>query len=164
MNHFQDIKDKIVSPDVAQGLVSLWQANEQEVVFTNGCFDILHRGHVEYLAKAASLGQKLVLGLNTDNSVSRIKGPLRPVVDQDARAILLASLACIDLVVFFDEETPYELIKLLQPDILVKGSDYKPESIVGYDIVMAKGGRVETIDFVDGFSTTLLIEKIKKGY
>ncbi len=164
MNHFQDIKDKIVSADIAQGLVSLWQANEQEVVFTNGCFDILHRGHVEYLAKAASLGQKLVLGLNTDNSVSRIKGPLRPVVDQDARAILLASLACIDLVVFFDEETPYELIKLLQPDILVKGSDYKPESIVGYDIVIAKGGRVETIDFVDGFSTTLLIEKIKKGY
>lgn len=164
MNHFQDINDKIVSADVAQGLVSLWQANEQEVVFTNGCFDILHRGHVEYLAKAASMGQKLVLGLNTDNSVSRIKGPLRPVVDQDARAILLASLACIDLVVFFDEETPYELIKLLQPNILVKGSDYKPESIVGYDIVVARGGRVETIDFVDGFSTTLLIEKIKKGY
>lgn len=164
MNHYQDIKDKIVDTDTAQGLVALWQSNDQEVVFTNGCFDILHRGHVEYLAKAASLGQKLVLGLNTDKSVSRIKGPLRPVVDQNSRAVLLASLACIDLVVFFDEETPYELIKLLQPNILVKGSDYKPESIVGYDIVKARGGRVETIDFVDGFSTTLLIEKIKKGY
>lgn len=164
MNHFQDILDKIVDSNTAQGLVGLWQANGLEVVFTNGCFDILHRGHVEYLAKAASKGQKLVLGLNTDNSVSRIKGPLRPVVNQEARAILLAALSSIDLVVLFDEETPYELIKLLQPNILVKGSDYKPESIVGYDIVVARGGRVETIDFVDGFSTTSLIEKIKKGY
>lgn len=164
MNHFQNIKDKIVTPDIAQALVLLWQSNDYEVVFTNGCFDILHRGHIEYLAKAASKGQKLVLGLNTDNSVSRIKGPLRPVVDQESRAILLAAMAFIDLVVFFDEETPFELIKLLQPNILVKGSDYKPESIVGYDIVTARGGRVETIDFVDGFSTTSLIEKIKKGY
>lgn len=164
MNHFQSTLDKIVSQDTAKGLVSLWQSNKNEIVFTNGCFDILHRGHVEYLAKAASLGHKLILGLNTDNSVSRIKGPLRPVVDQNSRAVLLAALGFIDLVVFFDEETPYELIKLLQPDILVKGSDYKPESIVGYDIVTAKGGRVETIDFVDGFSTTNLIERIKKGY
>lgn len=164
MNHYQNILDKIVNQDTAKGLVSLWQSNNNEIVFTNGCFDILHRGHIEYLAKAASLGHKLVLGLNTDNSVSRIKGPLRPVVDQNSRAVLLAALEFIDLVVFFDEETPYELIKLLQPDILVKGSDYKPESIVGYNIVKAKGGRVETIDFVDGFSTTALIEKIKKGY
>lgn len=164
MNHYQNILDKIVNQDTAKGLVSLWQSNNNEIVFTNGCFDILHRGHIEYLAKAASLGHKLVLGLNTDNSVSRIKGPLRPVVDQNSRAVLLAALEFIDLVVFFDEETPYELIKLLQPDILVKGSDYKPESIVGYNIVKAKGGRVETIDFVDGFSTTSLIEKIKKGY
>lgn len=164
MNHYQTILDKIVSKETAKGLISLWQSNKNEIVFTNGCFDILHRGHVEYLAKAASLGHKLILGLNTDNSVSRIKGPLRPVVDQNSRAVLLAALGFIDLVVFFDEETPYELIKLLQPDILVKGSDYKPESIVGYDIVTAKGGRVETIDFVDGFSTTNLIEKIKKGY
>ncbi|MBP8848984.1 MAG: D-glycero-beta-D-manno-heptose 1-phosphate adenylyltransferase [Breznakibacter sp.] len=164
MNHYQNILDKIVNHDTAKGLVSLWQSNNNEIVFTNGCFDILHRGHVEYLAKAASLGHKLVLGLNTDNSVSRIKGPLRPVVDQNSRAVLLAALGFIDLVVFFDEETPYELIKLIQPDILVKGSDYKPESIVGYDIVTEKGGRVETIDFVDGFSTTSLIEKIKKGY
>lgn len=164
MNYFQELQNKIVTANIAQGLVSLWQANDYDVVFTNGCFDILHRGHVEYLAKAASKGQKLVLGLNTDASVSRIKGPLRPVVNQDARAILLAAISFIDLVVLFDEETPYELIKLLQPNILVKGSDYNPESIVGYDIVIARGGRVETIDFVEGFSTTSLIEKIKKGY
>lgn len=164
MNHFQNIQEKIVNQTTAQGLVSLWKSNNYDVVFTNGCFDILHRGHVEYLAKAASLGQKLILGLNTDLSVSRIKGPLRPVVNQEARAILLAAMEFIDLVVLFDEETPYELIKLLQPNILVKGSDYKPESIVGYDIVTSSGGRVETIDFVDGFSTTSLIEKIKKGY
>jgi D-glycero-beta-D-manno-heptose 1-phosphate adenylyltransferase len=130
------------------------------VVFTNGCFDIVHRGHVEYLSLAADLGKRMVIGLNTDASVQRIKGELRPLVDEVSRAILLAAFSFVDLIVFFDEDTPYELIKTVQLDILVKGSDYAPESIVGFDIVTARGGKVETINFVEGFSTTRLIQKI----
>ena len=155
-------KTKIVSADHAAKMVQQWQQNKEKVVFTNGCFDIVHRGHVEYLAAAASKGQRLVLGLNTDASVSRIKGPTRPIVDEQSRAIVLAAFAFIDLVVLFDEDTPYELIKTLQPDVLVKGADYKVENIVGYDIVTQKGGSVETITFVEGFSTTDIIDKLSK--
>lgn len=160
MEHLTLIQNKIVTRSEAAKLVAEWQSNGQRIVFTNGCFDIVHRGHVEYLSLAADLGQKMVLGLNTDASVQRLKGPKRPLVDERSRAILLAALQFIDLVVFFDEDTPYELIKALQPDVLVKGSDYKPESIVGYDIVTERGGKVETISFVEGFSTTNLIQKI----
>lgn len=160
MKHLAAIQHKIVSRHEAARLVAQWQSSGQKVVFTNGCFDLVHRGHVEYLSLAADLGQKMVLGLNTDASVQRLKGPNRPLVDERSRAILLAAFSFIDLVVFFDEDTPYELIKALQPDILVKGSDYKPESIVGYDIVTGRGGKVETIEFVEGFSTTNLVKKI----
>ncbi|MBN2167327.1 MAG: D-glycero-beta-D-manno-heptose 1-phosphate adenylyltransferase [Marinilabiliaceae bacterium] len=160
MSNFKLITDKIVNAEAAAELVIQWQSVKQKVVFTNGCFDIVHRGHVEYLSKAADLGSKMIIGLNTDISVSRLKGPTRPLVDEKSRAILLAALQFIDLVVFFDEDTPYELIKKLQPDVLVKGSDYKAEDIVGYDVVTGRGGTVETIDFVDGFSTTSLIIKI----
>ena len=156
----QKIKGKIVSRKNAVGIVREWQEAGKKVVFTNGCFDIVHRGHVDYLLRAADLGDKMVLGLNTDASVSRIKGPKRPLVDEESRAILLAAFEFIDLIVFFDEETPYELIKAVQPNVLVKGSDYKVEDIVGYDIVIGRGGTVETIDFVEGFSTTNLIQKI----
>jgi rfaE bifunctional protein nucleotidyltransferase chain/domain len=157
-----NFKLKIVSAVKAQQIVSGWQHQGERVVFTNGCFDLVHRGHVEYLAKAAEKGNKLVLGLNTDASVQRLKGPDRPIVDEDSRAIVLAAFEFIDLVVCFDEDTPYELIKTLQPDVLVKGADYKAEDIVGYDVVIQKGGSVETITFVDGFSTSNIIERISK--
>ncbi|MGQ1787922.1 D-glycero-beta-D-manno-heptose 1-phosphate adenylyltransferase [Saccharicrinis sp. GN24d3] len=153
-------KSKIVDAGKAAEIVRQWQLDSEKVVFTNGCFDIVHRGHVEYLAKAAEKGNRLLLGLNTDSSVSRIKGPARPIVDQESRAIVLAAFEFIDLIVFFDEDTPYELIKTVQPDVLVKGADYKVEDIVGYDIVSGRGGSVETITFVDGFSTTDIIDKI----
>lgn len=160
MTKLDIIKSKIVDRQQAASIVHQWQTKGDKVVFTNGCFDLVHRGHVEYMAIAANLGQRLVLGLNTDASVKRLKGELRPLVDEQSRAILLAAFEFIDLIVLFDEDTPYELIKAVQPDILVKGSDYKPESIVGYDVVTARGGKVETIDFVEGFSTTKLVEKI----
>ncbi len=161
MTQLKLITNKIKSRTEAQNIIKQWASNGDTIVFTNGCFDIVHRGHIDYLSKAKDLGSKLVLGLNTDASVQRLKGPNRPVVDEESRAILMAALQFIDLVVFFDEDTPYELIKALQPDVLVKGSDYNAEDIVGYDILMAKGGKVETIDFVEGFSTTSIVEKIK---
>ncbi|GHS85068.1 hypothetical protein FACS1894201_04370 [Bacteroidia bacterium] len=130
-----------------------------KVVFTNGCFDILHRGHVEYLQKARSLGDKLIVGLNSDASVQRLKGKGRPVQDQESRKIVLAALRCVDEVILFDEDTPYELIQRLQPDVLVKGGDYQPENIVGYDIVTAKGGQVLCLDFVQGYSTTNILSR-----
>jgi rfaE bifunctional protein nucleotidyltransferase chain/domain len=135
----------------------------KKVVFTNGCFDILHRGHVEYLCHARDLGDYLVLGLNTDASVKRLgKSPERPINKEDTRAIILAGLECVDAVVLFNEDTPLELITFLQPNVLVKGNDYKAEDIIGYDVVTAKGGKVITINLVEGFSTTTLIEKMKK--
>ncbi|OFX88287.1 MAG: glycerol-3-phosphate cytidylyltransferase [Bacteroidetes bacterium GWF2_33_16] len=142
--------------------LAFWNFKNYKIVFTNGCFDIIHRGHIEYLAQAASYGDILIIGLNTDNSVSRIKGENRPVQDEYARAITLAALQFVNAVVLFDENTPYDLIQKIQPDILIKGSDYKPENIVGYDIVKAKGGKIVTIDFIDGYSTTSIIEKLKK--
>jgi rfaE bifunctional protein nucleotidyltransferase chain/domain len=143
-------------------LLLQWKSANQKIVFTNGCFDILHRGHVDYLAKAADLGDVLIIGLNTDQSVSAIKGPHRPIQDQESRLQILASLAFVDAVILFDEPTPYELIKLVQPDVLVKGSDYQAENIVGYDIVKAKGGSINTLDFIPGFSTSGIESKIKQ--
>ncbi|MFC2107030.1 D-glycero-beta-D-manno-heptose 1-phosphate adenylyltransferase [Bacteroidota bacterium] len=134
----------------------------KKIVFTNGCFDLLHQGHIEYLAKASELGDVLVIGLNTDDSIKRIKGSDRPINDEIARAHVLASLVFVDEVFFFDEDTPYELIKRVNPDVLVKGADYKEEDIVGYDIVKAKGGEIITIDLVEGHSTSNLIDKIKQ--
>jgi len=144
-----------------QSQLDLWRREKQRIVFTNGCFDILHRGHVDYLAKAADLGNKLIIGVNTDASVSKLKGPHRPIQDQESRMLILASLTFVDAVILFDEPTPYELIKLVQPDILVKGSDYQVENIVGYDIVQAKGGEIKTIDFIPGYSTSAIESKIK---
>ncbi len=160
MNILEIIKSKIVNKDNLKTLLSLWKFKEKKIVFTNGCFDIIHRGHVEYLAEAASYGDILIIGLNTDDSVKRIKGGNRPLQDEYSRAIILASLFFVNNVILFNEDTPYDLIKLVQPDILIKGSDYKPEDIVGYDIVKAKGGEIITIDFVPGYSTTNIIKKI----
>jgi rfaE bifunctional protein nucleotidyltransferase chain/domain len=154
--------DKIVGLAEAKARVKQWQQSGKKVVFTNGCFDLIHLGHVDYLEKARHLGDKLVLGLNTDDSVSRFKGPQRPLQDQNSRARVLAAMQFIDLVVFFDEDTPFLLISELVPDILVKGSDYLTENIVGADVVKKAGGAVKTIDFVPGYSTTRIVEKIKK--
>jgi rfaE bifunctional protein nucleotidyltransferase chain/domain len=153
---------KIKSREEAQTQVKAWQAKGETVVFTNGCFDLLHLGHVDYLEKARELGDRLVIGLNTDNSVSRFKGPERPLQDQDSRAQILASLQFVDLVVFFNEDTPFDLISALIPNVLVKGSDYLAENIVGADVVKRAGGVVKTIEFVPGYSTTRIVEKIKR--
>ena len=162
MQHLLNIQSKIFpqANDDLGRLVAYWNFKNQKIVFTNGCFDILHRGHIDYLAKAADLGNALVIGLNTDASVSRLKGAGRPVQDQDSRALVLAALRFVSAVVLFDEDTPYQLIKAVQPDLLVKGSDYKTDDIVGADIVKAKGGEVQTIDFLEGYSTSGIIRRL----
>ncbi|OFX19213.1 MAG: hypothetical protein A2041_10825 [Bacteroidetes bacterium GWA2_31_9b] len=162
MNKLDILKAKIIDLNKLDSFLAYLRFKNQKIVFTNGCFDIVHRGHIEYLAQAASYGDVLIIGLNTDSSVQRIKGINRPVQDEYARAITLASMQFVNAVILFDEETPYNLIKTVQPDILIKGSDYKAEDIIGYDIVKAKGGEVITIDFIDGYSTTSIINKLKK--
>lgn len=145
-------------------MVNVWRLKSDRIVFTNGCFDILHRGHVEYLQEAAALGNRLVVGVNSDASVRRLgKGDDRPLNDQDSRAKVLAALRCVDAVVIFDEDTPLEMITALQPDVVAKGGDWKPEQIVGADVVKARGGEVRSLKLVDGFSTTALVEKIRRG-
>jgi rfaE bifunctional protein nucleotidyltransferase chain/domain len=134
--------------------------NGRRIVFTNGCFDLLHRGHIEYLAKAKSLGDILIVGLNADDSVRRLKGPNRPITSQEDRAAILAALAVVDYVCIFDEDTPYELIRAVVPDILVKGADWTVDDVVGKDIVEAAGGSVHTIEFLPNRSTTNIIQKI----
>lgn len=142
--------------------ISEWQG--KTAVFTNGCFDILHRGHVSYLNKARELGDLLIVGLNTDDSVRRLKGEKRPIIPQDERAFMLANLKAVDVVIFFEEDTPLNLITAVSPNILVKGADYADKEVVGSDVVKSAGGRVELIEFVDGLSTTNVIEKIARLY
>ncbi len=146
----------------AKKRVDKWKSTGLKVVFTNGCFDILHRGHVEYLTDAKSCGDKLVTALNSDSSVRGLKGDFRPIQSQDDRAAILDALASVDLVVIFDEDTPAEIIKTLIPDVLVKGGDYTPETIVGADTVTANGGEVKIIPFRSGQSTSIILEKIIK--
>lgn len=162
MNHYLTITKKIIAREELPRQLAYWRFHGQKIVFTNGCFDIVHLGHVDYLSKAAAFGHQLIIGLNTDASVQRLKGPSRPVNDQLARASLLASFFYVSAVVLFDEDTPYELIRAIQPDVLIKGSDYKAEDIVGYDIVTSKGGEVVTLDFLEGYSTSGIIEKLKQ--
>ncbi len=131
------------------------------LVFTNGCFDILHRGHIEYLNEAKKLGDKLIIGINTDLSVKRLKGNSRPIFTLMDRAFALDNLKAVDFVIPFNEDTPLKLIEEIQPNVLVKGGDYNPEEIVGYEQVRQYGGKVITIPFVKGYSTSLIIEKIK---
>src|SRR5580698_9414249 len=153
--------NKILDLNAAKNKVITWQAEGQKVVFTNGVFDLLHIGHITYLAKAADLGNKLVIGLNAESSVKRIKGDDRPINDQSSRAALLAALFFVDAVTIFDEDTPQNLITKLLPNILVKGADYSVENIVGAKEVLANGGEVKTITFVDGYSSTSIINKIR---
>ncbi len=162
MDHIRKIEAKIFRDTAAfLPVYRSWREAGEKIVYTNGCFDLLHRGHAEVLARAASRGDRLVVGLNSDASVERLKGPGRPLTDQESRAWMLASLEPVAAVVIFDEDTPLEMIKTLLPDLLVKGSDYAPEDIAGYDAVIAAGGEVETVELVPGFSTSLLIEKLR---
>ena len=162
MSYHNKLSKKIVAAKDISRSLNLDRFFDKKIVFTNGCFDILHRGHIEYLTKARDLGNVLVLGLNTDASVKRQnKSPERPINNEETRSIIIAALECVDYVVLFDEDTPLELIKLVQPDVLVKGADYKLEDIVGYDIVKARGGQTITIALTEGFSTTGLISKLK---
>jgi rfaE bifunctional protein nucleotidyltransferase chain/domain len=157
------ISNKVILREQAQLVVDRWKFKNEKIVFTNGCFDILHRGHLEYLIQAAALGHRLIIGLNSDESVSRIKGPSRPVNKIDDRAFALASLRFTDLIIPFEEDTPLELIEFIQPNILVKGGDYTIENIVGAKETLQRGGRVEVLSFKIGYSTTSLIDKMKKG-
>jgi D-beta-D-heptose 7-phosphate kinase/D-beta-D-heptose 1-phosphate adenosyltransferase len=160
----KDSHAKIKNIDVLAPLIAAERNRGKRIVFTNGCFDLLHVGHVKYLQKARSLGDLLVLGLNSDASVRRLKGEKRPLIDQDERAHLLAALDCIDYVVVFDEDTPLELITALKPHILAKGGDYSLDGVVGRDFVESYGGKVELITFVDGKSTTNIIERVLELY
>ncbi|MBE9480269.1 MAG: D-glycero-beta-D-manno-heptose 1-phosphate adenylyltransferase [Bacteroidetes bacterium] len=162
MSKLEIIKSKIFSKESLKYQLAIWRFLSKKIVFTNGCFDILHLGHIDYLSKAAEFGDVLIVGLNSDDSVRTIKGINRPINNENSRAMILASLGFVSAVILFDEDTPYNLIKFVQPDILIKGSDYKPEDIVGYDIVKAKGGEIKTIDFLPGYSTTSIIDKTKK--
>lgn len=164
MNKLEVIQSKIISRERLAFEVAQWRFKSKKIVFTNGVFDLLHKGHVTYLAQAADLGDILVLGLNSDASARKLnKGPNRPLQDEQSRALIAASLHLVTVVVIFDEETPAELIKIAQPDVLVKGGDWKPEQIVGYNTVKARGGEVLSINFVPGFSTTAIEQKIKNG-
>lgn len=164
MEKLEIIKSKIFdNPNSIElsRMLAFWRFKVKKLVFTNGCFDILHRGHVEYLAKAAQEGDILIIGLNSDESVSKLKGENRPIQDQETRALILSSFQFVHAVVVFNEETPFELIKIIQPDVLIKGGDYSIDKIVGSDIVIAKGGEVKTVEFVEGFSTSGILEKMK---
>ncbi|MBP1629440.1 MAG: hypothetical protein H6Q15_333 [Bacteroidetes bacterium] len=158
------IYSKIYSLEELKKEIVLWNKENKKIVFTNGCFDLIHQGHIDYLAKARDLGDILIIGLNTDSSVRRIKGSHRPIQDEKSRAIILAAMQFVDAIVYFDTPTPYDLINAIQPDVLVKGADYKAEDIVGYDIVMAKNGSVETLTFLDGYSTSGIEKKIIDEY
>jgi len=157
MTTLEVTKNKIFDRALLGNRVAMWRFLNNKIVFTNGCFDILHRGHIEYLSQARDKGAVLIIGLNSDASVKRIKGEGRPVQDEMTRALVLASLRIVDAVVLFDEDTPYELIKFVQPDVLVKGGDYTEETIVGADIVKANGGEVAVIPLVEGYSTTKIL-------
>jgi D-beta-D-heptose 7-phosphate kinase/D-beta-D-heptose 1-phosphate adenosyltransferase len=150
---------RIKSREEAKAIVRQLKQQGKKIVFTNGCFDILHIGHVRYIEQAKNLGDVLIIGVNSDDSISRLKGPTRPINTQDDRAAILAALEAVDFVIVFDEDTPYELIKVVHPDILVKGGDYEGKKVVGEDIAT----EVKLIKFVDGKSTTSTIERIKKA-
>ena len=160
MNHFNTIQQKIKTPETIAQALAEWRTMGQRIVFTNGCFDLLHYGHLHYLAAARDLAQRLVIGLNSAASVSRLKGPHRPINDELTRTHLLAALQMVDAIIVFEEDTPLDLIQLVQPDILVKGGDWKPEQIVGSDLVLARGGQVLSLPFVAGYSTTNIEQKI----
>ncbi len=160
MSFLNEIQAKICTREQARERIATWQGAGQRVVFTNGCFDLLHYGHLHYLAQSRDLGDRLVIGLNAAESVKRLKGDHRPINDEATRFLQMASLACVDLVVGFEEDTPLELIQTLRPDVLVKGGDYQPEQIVGGGFVQAHGGKVVVLPYISGYSTTSIEQKI----
>ncbi len=155
------IYHKIVSLETAKDISKEWRASNQTIVFTNGCFDLLHLGHIDYLARAKDLGNKLIIGINSDKSVSTLKGEHRPIKDELSRATILASLDFVDLVIIFDDPTPINLIQNLLPNVLVKGADYTIDKVVGADFILKNGGRVELINYLEGHSTSLIESKIR---
>lgn len=162
MKETENIAAKILSQQMLKDLLVREASLKKKVVFTNGCFDILHPGHIHLLQEAKQLGDLLIVGLNSDSSVKRLKGPDRPVQDENSRALLLAAILFVDYVVLFSEDTPLDLIKLISPDVLVKGGDYRENEIVGSDFVKETGGITITIPFLKGFSSSSLIDKSRK--
>ncbi|MDF3077114.1 MAG: D-heptose-phosphate adenylyltransferase [Sphingobacteriaceae bacterium] len=157
------IENKILTLEKLTPIVHIWRFLGKKIVFTNGCFDLLHLGHIDYLAKAADMGEKLIIGLNSDASTSALKGPNRPITDQKSRSHIIASLSFVSAVVLFDESTPLNLISSIEPDVLVKGADYSIDQIVGADVVLARGGEVKTVEYISGYSTTAIENKIKNS-
>lgn len=160
LKKLQKIQDKIVSWETAQSRCQKWKDSGDELVFTNGCFDLIHYGHIHYLSCAASLGQRLVVGLNSDASVRKLKGRHRPVKDELSRTSTLASFEFVDLIIIFEQETPEELIEYLRPDVLVKGGDWPIEKIVGADFIQDIGGQVHSLNYLEGYSSTNFEQKI----
>ncbi|HPN40828.1 MAG TPA: D-glycero-beta-D-manno-heptose 1-phosphate adenylyltransferase [Candidatus Cloacimonadota bacterium] len=156
-------RDKIYSLNELEDVLVLYRNTGGRIVFTNGCFDIMHAGHAQYLEEARAMGDVLIVAMNSDASVRRLKGPKRPVIGQQDRALMLAALESVDYVVIFEEDTPYEVIKILEPDILVKGGDWTADQIVGADIVLARGGEVKSLPFRPGLSTSSIIERIRES-
>ncbi|MBC34811.1 MAG: D-glycero-beta-D-manno-heptose 1-phosphate adenylyltransferase [Bacteroidetes bacterium] len=161
MDNLSRLHRKIISAENLSFKLAKWQFKGYKTVFTNGCFDILHPGHIDYLSKAADHGDILIVAINTDASVKKLKGENRPILNEDARSLLIASLRFVDYVILFDDETPYELINEIKPNVLIKGSDYAIEEIVGHDIVLKNGGEVKTIQLTEEYSTTMIENKIK---
>ncbi len=161
MNTSKKIASKIQDWNGIRQTVTAWKAAGERVVFTNGCFDLLHYGHIHYLAQARDLGDRLVIGLNSADSVRRLKGTHRPINDETTREFLLAALEFVDAVVVFEQDTPLELIRVVMPDVLVKGGDWQPKDIVGSDIVLASGGEVRSLPYIEGYSTTAIEQKIR---
>lgn len=162
MDYLHYIESKILDSDSLKKVLTHWRFEGQKIVFTNGCFDLLHSGHLQYLAQAKNLGDKLIIGLNADASTKRLKGAHRPINDEKSRSLMLAALVFVDAIIIFEEDTPLQLIKIVEPDILVKGGDYTVNTIVGADVVQQKGGIVTTLPFLEGYSTTNIEEKILK--
>jgi D-beta-D-heptose 7-phosphate kinase/D-beta-D-heptose 1-phosphate adenosyltransferase len=160
MNHLEAVQQKVMPLQDLLRLRNIWLFKSEPVVFTNGCFDLLHKGHIHSLTEAASFGKHLIVGLNSDESIKRIKNQGRPIQDETSRALVLAALGCIDAVVIFNEDTPLDLINSLIPDVLVKGGDYNMDTIVGAKEVLAHGGRVEVISLLPGYSTTRIEKHI----
>lgn len=161
MNHLSRLQQKIVTLPQLSSLLHIWRLHSDTIVFTNGCFDLLHEGHIHTLAKAKDEGDRLIVGLNSDASTTQLKGPDRPINNEQQRALVLAALQMVDLVVVFTEDTPENLIHAIQPDVLVKGGDYTIDQIVGAEFVQAYGGKVVTIPLVEGMSTTTIESRLQ---
>ena len=162
MNYLDIFRKKIVTLTELQKMMAVWRFKDKKVVFTNGCFDLIHAGHVHLLTAAGGFGDVLIVGLNSDTTVHKLK-PGRPLQDEQSRALIMAAFEFTDAVILFEEETPYELIKALRPDVLVKGGDYKPEEVVGRDILEESGGKVELVPLKEGFSTSAIVDRIRAG-